>query len=329
MAPGHYEVPFRPPWWARGGHAQTIWSHLLGARAEPLERATTAHREVELPDGDRLLVFELPGSSGVRAILGHGLTGDVNSDYLRRTARLLEAEGHSIWAFCHRGCGEGAGLAARPYHSGRTEDLEAVLAASRADAPGLFHTVVGFSLSGNLALLHAAQPDKHPPDAIVAVNPPVDLERSSRRLHEGLCRLYELRFMRRLKADVRAREATGLLTGRRSFPLGMSLCDFDDAVTAPLSGFENGRDYYARCSAGPHLARLEVPTVILTAADDPFVDAAALEALERSGAVHLHVAASGGHVGYVERYGERWLDGALRHYLRELAAQSPGPSPER
>ena len=194
-----YEPPFRAPWWARGGHAQTIWSHLLGTRAEPLERATTPHREVELADGDRLLVFELEGTSGVRAILGHGLTGDVNSDYLRRSARLLHARGHSVWAFNHRGCGEGEGLAWRPYHSGRTEDLEAVLAASRASSPDLSQVVVGFSLSGNLALLHASQPDKTTPDGILAINPPIDLERSSLDLHRGLCRLYELRFMRRLR----------------------------------------------------------------------------------------------------------------------------------
>jgi predicted alpha/beta-fold hydrolase len=323
--PERYPVPCRPPRWARGGHAQTIWSHLLGTRARPLLRATTAHRELALPDGDRLLVLELPGRSGVRVVLGHGLTGDVNSDYLRRTARALEAAGHSVWAFDHRGCGEGQGLAARPYHSGRTEDLEAVLAASRADAPDLVQVVVGFSLSGNLALLHAGLPGATLPDGIVAVNPPVDLEHASVRLHEGPCRLYELRFMRRLQAAVRARERAGLLAGRRALRLRMSLCEFDDAVTAPDCGFADGRDYYTRCSSGPGLATLEVPTVILTAADDPFVDAGVLERLPLPPNVLLHVEPTGGHVAYIESGGRRWLDGALLHYVEQLARLAREP----
>jgi predicted alpha/beta-fold hydrolase len=99
----------------------------------------------------------------------------------------------------------------------------------------------------------------------------------------------------------------------------MSLCEFDDAVTAPDCGFADGRDYYTRCSSGPGLATLEVPTVILTAADDPFVDAGVLERLPLPPNVLLHVEPTGGHVGYIESGGRRWLDGALLHYVEQLA----------
>jgi len=324
-----YGLPCTPPAWARGGHLQTLLGHTLPAGGMRLGRASgTANREVALADGDRLLVFELPGTSGVRAILTHGLSGDTSSDYMRRAAAALSARGHAVWSVNHRGCGEGAGLAAGPYHSGRSEDLQAVLAASRADAPELAHVVVGFSLSGNLALLHAAQRLEPRPDGIVAVNPPVDLERASVAIHRGLNRLYELRFMWRLRREIRARVRAGLMAPREEVPLTASLCEFDDLFTAPACGFADGRDYYRRCSALPRLGRIETPTVILTAADDPFVDPAAYERAELPANVLLHVEPTGGHIGYLARAGAgwtRWLDLALVHYVERLADLAGAP----
>jgi len=244
---------------------------------------------------------------------------------MRRTAAVLGARGHEGWMVNHRGCGAGAGLATRPYHSGRTEDLRAVLAASRAQAPGLVHLVVGFSLSGNAALLSAAQGLDAQPDGIVAVNPPVDLERTSVDIGRGLSRLYELRFIQRLRRAVAARERNGHASRRYDIPRSTSLIEFDDLFTAPECGFESGLDYYRKCSCGPRLAQVDVPAVIVAAADDPFVDPAGYEELVRGSRVQLHLEPVGGHMGYLARAGlgwRRWLDGAVAHYVEELARQS-------
>lgn len=322
MSVARYRVPCTPPAWARGGHAQTVASHFLPAPGRPTaDLAGARERTVALTGGDALRLYELPGTSGVRVHLFHGLSGDVDSNYMRGAAAALGARGHEVWAVNHRGCGSGFGLARQPYHSGRTEDLSAVLAASRADAPGRVHLVVGFSLSGNLALLHAGRHETPRPDGILAVNPPVDLLGTSVDIGRGLNRLYELRFMRRLSRAVHARHAAGLSAEHREVSPWMSLVEFDDRFTAPECGFSDGRDYYARCSAGPHLARVETPAVILTAADDPFVDARIYERLDLSDAVTLHVEPSGGHVGYVARHDRRWIDAAVVHYVEALAAR--------
>ncbi|MEM7310088.1 MAG: alpha/beta fold hydrolase [Planctomycetota bacterium] len=320
-----YEEPCRPPLWARGGHAQTLLGHVLPSRGPELgKRRGTPHREVALDDGDRLLVFELAGTSGVRVLLMHGLSGDVNSEYMRRTAAAVAARGHGVWAVNHRGCGEGAGLARGTYHSGKTEDLRAVLAASRADAPELTHVVVGFSLSANLGLLHLASRAEPQPDGLIAVNPPADLHRASVDIGRGLSRLYELRFGWRLRRAIADRARRGLDERSYSIPLGVSLLRFDDLFTAPHNGFADGLDYYRRCSALPQLNRIETPAVIVTAGDDPFVDPSIYDGAELSPAVTLHVEPTGGHVGYLARRGlgwRRWLDGALLHYVDELAAR--------
>ena len=87
-----YEVACSPPVWARGGHLQTLLSHALPSPGARIRRGRgLGEREVRLADGDRLLVFELPGTSGVRVHLFHGLSGDVNSEYMRRTAAALTA----------------------------------------------------------------------------------------------------------------------------------------------------------------------------------------------------------------------------------------------
>lgn len=317
-----YEVPCEPPWWARGGHAQTVLGHFLPSRGERMKRRSRDTFELDLEDDERILVFRSAGTTGVRVHLFHGLSGDVNSEYMRRTAAVLRDAGHDVWAVNHRGAGEGWKLAREPYHSGKYEDMQRVLEASREDAPDRIRLVVGFSLSGNQGLLLGADPGAAPPHGIVAVNPPADLARASHDIGRGFNRAYERRFVRRLRKTVRDRRRMGFSSrdGAEVTP-GMSLCEFDDRFTAPECGFESGADYYERSSGGPRLEDVRVPTVIVTAEDDPFVDPRIYHELPRSEHVFLHVEPSGGHVGYVSRgtgITRRWLDGALSHYVEEL-----------
>lgn len=313
-----YAFACTPPWWARGGHAQTIFGHLVANPAPSLARAE--RREISVSEGDVLVVRTLAGTSGVRVFLLHGLSGDADADYVRGAARALNAAGHAVWAVNLRGAGEGAACARHPYHSGSTADLAAVLAASRAEARADVHVVIGFSISGNIALLHAAQRRETRCDAVLAVNPPVDLARSADALHRGANRLYELRFVTRLRRAMRGYERRGAV--RATGPIGVldSLRTFDDRFTAPVSGFAGAADYYARCSSAPRLGEIGVPAVIVTSSDDPLVELAMVEGAARGSGVYLHVEEHGGHMGYLARVAPRhWLDGALVHYVSELA----------
>lgn len=80
-----------------------------------------------------------------------------------------------------------------------------------------------------------------------------------------------------------------------------TFAEFDDAVTAPLHGFENMQDYYDRCSSVRFLKTIERPTLVINALDDPFMTPAVLPGADQlSELVTLEVAKSGGHVGFVE-----------------------------
>lgn len=280
-------------------------------------RRDVQRQEILLKDGDRLVALATPGSSGVRVHLFHGLSGDVDSDYVRRAAASASARGHGVWAVNHRGCGDGRGLARKPYHSGRSDDLRAVLQASREDAPELLRVVIGFSMSGNIALLHAAEPDSLA-DAVIAVNPVVDLANASKRISQGFSRLYELRFVNRLRADLRERQRLGLIPAEHQVSSTATLRNFDDRITAPLGGFRDADDYYERCSSLRRLEKVGRPTVVIAAADDPFLDAELFATVRLASSIFLHIEEHGGHLGFLGRRMERWIDGALEHYTDEL-----------
>ena len=91
--------------------------------------------------------------------------------------------------------------------------------------------------------------------------------------------------MRRLRRVVDERWRDDLLDARPRLPRGLSLREFDHRFTAPHGGFADADDYYRRCSAGPHLKRVAVPTVIVTSADDPFVPVADLRTPRQPGQV--------------------------------------------
>ena len=310
--------PFRPPWWARGPHLQTVLGHLLrgGIPDVPWEAA-----RLDLGDGDALALRVTPGASGRAVVLLHGLGGRAGSAYMRRAAAVAAARGHAVIAANHRGAGEGRGLAARPYHSGATGDVAAVIAFARERFGGAHVTAVGFSISANMLLLLLGR-DRHLalPDAAIAVNPPGDLDAGSLRLGRGANRLYDRRFVRLVRREVEGRAGAGPL------PPTPTLRDFDEVYTARAAGFADRADYYARCSCSPHLAGIRVPTVLIAAEDDPFAPASDLG--PTSDAVHLHVEAHGGHMGFLAAGATTrfWLDTALDHYLALLGPAGDAPA---
>jgi hypothetical protein len=306
-------LPVDPPLWARGPHLQTIAAQYLPSPTPelPWERV-----RLDLDDGDALALRILPGTSGVAVHLFHGLGGSADGHYMRRAAARLHAMGHGVLAANHRGAGEGAGLARKPYHSGKIQDVSAVLKYGRERFPGQLQVAVGYSISANMLLLLLGKGGEALPDRAIAVNPPADLEACSRRLVRGFNRCYDQYFVRKVRSEALGRP------GAEPLPPTPTLRAFDQAYTAPQAGFPDRDAYYAQCSCGPHLAGIRVPAVILTSLDDPFAPGGDVLRFPRSPSVHLHVERVGGHMGYVSRNLKdyRWLEYALEHYLAALTA---------
>lgn len=315
-------IPLPTPFWARGGHTQTILGHLLRGSRPPEGGRSVC---LNLPDGDALAlsVYERPSRNVV--LLFHGLSGSSESGYIRRLARQCLDAGLTVVTVNHRGCGDGQQLPHRkPYHSGSSADLAEVIAWSRAAFPDQRQIAVGFSLSANalLLLLGTERNSERLPDSAIAVNAPIDLERASVLLTQGLNRIYDRHFTKQALRDIHRRWEEGWLESIPS-PRKPTIREFDAVYTAPEAGFASRDEYYRTCSARRVAHEIRVPTRVLTAKDDPFVDYRDYLATDFSDSVRVSIAESGGHMGYLSRgeiwpLASHWLDQVIPEWIEQF-----------
>jgi uncharacterized protein len=308
---------FRPHPFVRGGHLQTCVAFLLPGRA-PVNNAVA--REVPLNDGDRLVLHDdapagwRPGDRA--ALLMHGLGGCHNSPYMRRISAKLNARGIRTFRKDLRGCGAGAHLARLPYHSGRSDDAAAAVAAVGALCPGSPITAIGFSLGGNILLKLLGECGAQTPgglDSAVAVCPPIDLTVCIRHLQRPANRLYDRHFVRMVLRQMRVRQRLRPDAVIVDFPRRpRGLYEVDDWYTAPVSGFGRAESYYRQCSPIRTLDRVRLPTLLVASRDDPLVPFGPFERARLAPCMELLSPASGGHLGFVGARGSdpdrRWLD---------------------
>ena len=314
---------FEPHPWLRGGHIQTIAGRYLPGRRV---RLVATYHELPLVDGDRLSVLESipaywrPGDPA--AVLVHGLGGCARAPYVVRVADRLVRHGVRVVRMNLRGAGSGFGAARGVYHSGRTEDLRAVLAWLGRRVPDSPLGMVGFSLGANLVLKLAAEAADDPIeglDCLLAANPPLDLAACCRHIQAPENRLYDRNFVASLKEAIERHHAAHPELGPPNLAAVRSLYGFDDAYTAPRHGFAGAEDYYARCSAGPVVPRIELDGLVVHAEDDPFIPADTVRNVAFPPQIQLEMVLGGGHLGYLARtsdgWDRRWLDARLAGWL--------------
>ena len=294
---------YRSPPWLPGGNAQTIWPALFGRRhhGPPLlfrrERWTT-------PDGD-FVDADWLGEDAQRPllVLFHGLEGSSSSHYAQAFADWARRHG---WRFViphFRGCSGELNLAPRAYHSGDFEEIGWMLAQAKARHAGPI-AAVGVSLGGNALLRWAEEAGESASAtarAVAAISSPIDLAAGGRAIGRGFNRLvYTRMFLRTMKPKALAKldQHPGLFSRERLLA-ARDLYEFDNVFTAPLHGFRDTDDYWARGSAKPHLHRIRIPALVLNARNDPFVPGTSLPTAHEVGRhVTLWQPEHGGHVGF-------------------------------
>ena len=330
MKPG----PYRAPRWLISGHAQTILPALLKPPAVPLRR-----QRIETPDGDFIDVDWLDAAAAADAplvVLFHGLEGSSGSHYARALMQALAATGWRGAVPHFRGCSGEANRLPRAYHSGDHEEIGWMLRALTADRKTGPVFAAGVSLGGSALLNWLGRHGEGAGEqvrAAAAVSAPLDLTAAGFAIGKGLNRIYTRHFLNTLipKARAMARTHSGSLDEGRIRSV-RSMYDFDDAVTAPLHGFEGADDYWSRASSKPWLAGIRVPTLVLNALNDPFVPAASLPRSEDTGpCVILETPEHGGHAGFAGRAalgtaGEAaWLPARLIAFFDEHLNTSAPP----
>ena len=318
----HSMSQYRAPRWLVGGNLQTIWPALFSARfagAPP----HFARERWDTPDGDfidvdRLVGGALPdlpadGATGLPAegteapllVLFHGLEGSSSSHYAQAFAHWAGGHGWHMAVPHFRGCSGELNRAPRAYHSGDFEEIGWVLRRLREHHAGPI-AAVGVSLGGNALLRWAGEMQAAAGtvvQALASVSAPLDLAAGGYAIGRGFNRLvYTPMFLNTMKPKALKKLAQhpGLFD-RDALAAARDLYEFDNIFTAPLHGFKDTEDYWARASAKPHLSRIRVPALVLNARNDPFVPSWSLpRAHEVGSCVELWQPAHGGHVGFAQ-----------------------------
>jgi predicted alpha/beta-fold hydrolase len=296
--------PYRPAWFVPGRHLRTLWGKFVRRRPRvpaSVERWTT-------PDADVLVIHRVKGSpERPLLVLLHGLEGSPDSHYARGLLARAHALGWSAAALVFRTCGGEMNQTRRFYHSGETTDLDFVIRRLTTETPEAPIVLAGFSLGGNVLLKWLGEHGSDLPSTIRAaavVSVPYDLARGSRYINRGFARVYERHFLRSLvRKAIEKRQRFPDIAPQVDLALLRTMWDFDDAVTAPVHGFRDASDYYERSSSLGWLDRIRVPTLLISAADDPFLPREVLDevrAVARSNsALHCEFPEQGGHVGFI------------------------------
>lgn len=312
------ESTYCPPFGLKNGHAATIFP-VLFRRVPPVDYVRT---RLELADGDFLDLDWLKNKNRRLVIIAHGLESDSQAQYMRAMALALSEKKYDVLAWNCRGCSGEPNRLLRSYHSGISEDLREVVAhALELGYEEVF--LVGFSLGGNITLKYIGEEGaKIDPrvKAAVAVSVPCDLTSSSLRLGKFYNQIYMRRFMDGLK--------TKILQKKSVFPDYVDLDglnkmrtfgQFDERYTAPLNGFSGARDYWEKASSRPHLEKIAIPTLLINAADDPFLDEPCFprEVAENNPHFFLEIPKNGGHVGFSSWGKVGWLEKRASAFFAE------------
>jgi predicted alpha/beta-fold hydrolase len=309
--------PFEPLF--RNPHVLTIlgnfWPRDYDDAPYPLENRLVRSAE----DTQVLVQTQRPvGEAAGEVVLVHGLEGSGDAGYIRSMAHAALGAGFIAHRFHMRTCGGTAHLCKTLYHGGLTSDLRAFLEQLAAADCGLPLFLIGFSLGGNVSLKLAGElGETNLLAGVCAISTPIDLAASVRQLLRPENRIYERRFVTRMRARL---FSTGRYS-RAELDAARSLYEIDDRITAPSFGFEGADHYYATQSSQNYLDRIRVPALLLQAKDDIFIpfEIFGHAALSSNPCLRLIATEHGGHLGFLSRRGPRfWADEVAIRFLREI-----------
>jgi predicted alpha/beta-fold hydrolase len=295
------------PFWQRGGHLQSIVPGVF----RKVKGVQYQRERIETPDGDFLDLDWLRGSEPRRRlmIVTHGLESSSEAQYCRGTAKIFFENGWDALAWNCRSCSGEMNRQFRMYHHGDTEDISAVI--DHAITTGRYEQValVGYSMGGNITLKYVGtRGDQIPPQvcAAVAFSAPCDIRAGADVLDRWDNWIYKKRFMAYLEKKMRHKA--------RQFPGRLELAklkkvrrwyDFDEHFSAPICGFTSADEFHAQASAKNFIAGTRVPTLIVSALNDPILtpECFPVDIARDHPYLHLELTSGGGHCGFAARGG--------------------------
>ncbi|MEJ8804245.1 YheT family hydrolase [Pontibacter sp. H249] len=296
IVPSKHKAPF----YLFNGHLQTIIPSLF----RQVDGVLYERERLITPDDDFIDIdWSRIGSSDL-VILSHGLEGDTSRPYIQGMVKAFNKEGVDALAWNYRSCSGEPNKLLRSYHLGASDDLDFVV--RHALDAGNYDNVylVGFSAGGNITLKYLGESPEQVPSEVrrsAVFSVPVDLKSSA----QQISRIYTQRFLKTLGAKLEQK--------RQMYPDEVDLTDysilwsfpeFDNRYTAPLHGFKDAEDYYARVSSRQFIPNIQVPTLLVNAKNDPFLGKPCypMQEAEANPYFFFEIPEEGGHVGFIEDF---------------------------
>ncbi|MDA0739504.1 MAG: alpha/beta fold hydrolase [Nitrospirae bacterium] len=320
-------IPFLPNPWLANPHVQTLM---------PRYRRRN-HLLVKVPVEERL--FQVDSQSQIKSlcswqdnrngatalILVHGLEGCHESHYMRGLAHKAWHAGFNVIRFNQRNCADTEHLTPTLYHGGLSQDIRSVADELVGNDGIRAIWLTGYSMGGNLVLKMAGEARDNFPalQGVAAVCPNIHPAGCVAALEQRRNWIYHEHFMVKLKA--RLQRKAKLFPGRWDLSLYKqirTMSQFDDAYTAPDGGYRDAADYYEQTGSRHVLEHIQVPTLIITSQDDPFIpiDSFNIPAIHASPHIRMLAPTHGGHCGFIQKSGNHedghWAENRIVEFIR-------------
>jgi len=236
-------------------------------------------------------------------VLVHGLEGSSESHYMHGIAAKAYRAGFNVIRMNQRTCGGTEHLTPTLYNTGLSQDYRAIVH-ELASVDGLSRIwLAGYSMGGNLILKAAGEAGSSEVAlaGAIAVCPNIDPPKCVEALEQPHNWIYHRHFLMELKARLRRKAA--LFPGKwdlKKLDGIVRMSEFDDCYTAPDGGYASGPDYYNRVGACLVVEFITVPTLIITAQDDPFIPYSmfTVPSIQLNPVIQVIAPRYGGHCGF-------------------------------
>ncbi len=316
---------FKPKKYLSNTHFQSMWPTFIMKNKPALQ---TQRERLELPDGDFIDLEWHGPEHGPIIILLHGVTGEINSPYVKYSMPRFAEYGWRSVLMYYRGFSGEDNRSTTVTHAGHTDDFRYLVETLQQREPNTKLAAIGYSMGANILLKYLGeQGNKTTLETAVAVSPPFQLRNMSNRIRHGTSRFYQWYLLKGLRKfyhqKFRYRNAPFDIEKLHTYN---SFWSFDDKVTAPVNGFKGAVDYYRQASCLKYLIDIKKPTLIIHAIDDSIMTPDIIPAPDKlSPEITLELSAHGGHLGFVDGtllHPTFWLNQRIPEFLSHFLPNS-------
>jgi predicted alpha/beta-fold hydrolase len=314
---------YKPAIFFKNPHIQSILPQVI----RKVKGIRYQRERIDTPDNDFIDLDWCSVKSNRCLILAHGLEGTTQRPYMLGMIKAFHRRGWNTVSMSFRGCSGEPNRLLRSYHHGVSDDLSAVV--NYVATKGYEKiAVVGFSLGGNVLLKYLGENEIIKPDSFcggVAISAPCDLG-SCAVMMDGKSRVfYTKRFLRMLHTKiVEKKNLFPDIVNDDGYEKINTFKEFDNRYTAPMQGFLDASDYYAKAASLPYLSTITKPVLLLNAKDDPFLTPSCSPHTIASDSkfLFLETPNHGGHVGFIalNKANEYWHESRSVSFLNEVCS---------